>query len=60
MLAVQAPPKNSSIPEVAMRTYARLGAFIKACYGEGSSASPSALASTDNGCMSAAGLHIKH
>jgi alpha-L-fucosidase len=46
MLLNIAPPPNSTLPEAAMAEYAALGTFISECYGEGSIASATALATT--------------
>eukprot|EP00041_Stephanoeca_diplocostata_P026594 m.719691 g.719691 ORF g.719691 m.719691 type:complete len:561 (+) comp23001_c0_seq25:851-2533(+) len=50
MLLNVAPPPNSTIPDVAMTRYANLGKFIRTCYGQGSEAAPTAIASTQQGC----------
>eukprot|EP01052_Picozoa_sp_SAG31_P003772 SAG31_NODE_148_length_22511_cov_20.369266_20_plen_261_part_00 len=41
-----APPTNTTIPETAMKLYAQLGNWSRRCYGEGTVAAPSALATT--------------
>eukprot|EP00948_MAST-09A_sp_MAST-9A-sp1_P002232 g2232.t1 len=46
MLLNLEPPTNTTLPKVAMDTYKQLGDFIRNCYGEGASPSPTALAST--------------
>lgn len=50
MLLNIAPPPNSTLPAEAMKEYARLGTFIRECYGEGSEASETALAATTAPC----------
>lgn len=53
-----APPINSSIPVSAMVEYAALGAFVRSCYGKGSEASKTSLASTQNGCFACSNITL--
>eukprot|EP00040_Diaphanoeca_grandis_P004874 m.30447 g.30447 ORF g.30447 m.30447 type:complete len:719 (-) comp16287_c0_seq1:149-2305(-) len=50
MLLNLAPPPNSTIPDVAMDTYAALGNFISECYGHGAVPATSVLANS-SGCV---------
>ena len=59
MLLNVAPPPNSTLPDEAMSTYQALGDFVRRCYGEGSIASTSALASTNNGCVNCSSVTLQ-
>jgi len=52
-----APTANTSIPQVAMDLYAKLGDFVRRCYGEGGNPSPTALASS-SGCSNCTSLTL--
>ena len=58
MLLNVAPPIDSSLPAEAVRAYAQLGSFVRACYGEGSVAAPTALATTAAPCASCSVLKL--